>query len=89
MKFTLTKEEIKEVLEKYVKGMFTEEKEIILTLGSKVKTGVFATVEVLEKKEELTPKPPEKPQEEPTEEKKEEDSTEVVTTGSIFSRMTP
>lgn len=85
MKFTLTKEEIKEVLEKYVKGMFTEEKEIILTLGSKTKTGVFATVEVVEKKEEPTPKP----QEEPVEEKNEEDSTEVVTTGSIFSRMTP
>lgn len=85
MKFTLTKEEIKEVLEKYVSGMFTEKKEIILTLGSKVKTGVFATVEVLEKKEEPTPEPPK----EPVEEKKEEDSTEVVTTGSIFSRMNP
>lgn len=84
MKFTLTKEEIKEVLEKYVSGMFTEKKEIILTLGSKAKTGVFATVEVLEKKEEPIPKP----QEEPVEEKKEEVS-EVVTTGSIFSRMTP
>lgn len=84
MKFTLTKEEIKEVLEKYVSGMFTEKKEIILTLGSKAKTGVFATVEVLEKKEEPIPKP----QEEPTEEKKEE-VNEVVTTGSIFSRMTP
>lgn len=83
MKFTLTKEEIKEVLEKYVSNMFTEKKEIILTLGSKVKTGVFATVEVVEKKEEPIPKP----QEEPVEEKKEEDSTEVVTTGSIFSRM--
>ena len=85
MKFTLTKEEIKEVLEKYVNGMFTEKKEIILTLGSKAKTGVFATVEVLEKKEEPIPKPQEG---EPVEEKKEE-STEVVTTGSIFSRMTP
>lgn len=82
MKFTLTKEEIKEVLEKYVNGMFTEKKEIILTLGSKAKTGVFATVEVLEKKEEPIPKP----QEEPAEKDKEE-STEVVTTGSIFSRM--
>lgn len=89
MKFTLTKEEIKEVLEKYVSGMFTEKKEIILTLGSKVKTGVFATVEVVEKKEEPIPKPQEKPQEEPVEEKKEEDSPEVVTTGSIFSRMNP
>lgn len=85
MKFTLTKEEIKEVLEKYVNGMFTEKKEIILTLGSKVKTGVFATVEVVEKKEEPSPEP----QKEPTEEKKQEDSTEVVTTGSIFSRMNP
>lgn len=85
MKFTLTKEEIKEVLEKYVNGMFTEKKEIILTLGSKAKTGVFATVEVLEKKEEPIPKPQE---EEPVEKDKEE-STEVVTTGSIFSRMTP
>lgn len=85
MKFTLTKEEIKEVLEKYVNGMFTEKKEIILTLGSKVKTGVFATVEVVEKKEESTPEP----QKEPVEEKKEEDSPEVVTTGSIFSRMNP
>lgn len=85
MKFTLTKEEIKEVLEKYVNGMFTEKKEIILTLGSKAKTGVFATVEVVEKKEELTPKP----QEEPVEEKDKEEPTEVVTTGSIFSRMTP
>lgn len=85
MKFTLTKEEIKEVLEKYVSDMFTEKKEIILTLGSKVKTGVFATVEVVEKKEEPIPKP----QEEPVEEKKEEDSPEVVTTGSIFSRMNP
>lgn len=85
MKFTLTKEEIKEVLEKYVNGMFTEKKEIILTLGSKAKTGVFATVEVLEKKEEPIPKPQE---EEPVEKNKEE-STEVVTTGSIFSRMTP
>lgn len=84
MKFTLTKEEIKEVLEKYVNGMFTEKKEIILTLGSKAKTGVFATVEVLEKKEEPIPKP----QEESVEKDKEE-STEVVTTGSIFSRMTP
>lgn len=84
MKFTLTKEEITEVLEKYVNGMFTEKKEIILTLGSKAKTGVFATVEVLEKKEEPIPKP----QEEPVEKDKEE-STEVVTTGSIFSRMTP
>lgn len=82
MKFTLTKEEIQEVLEKYVNGMFTEKKEIILTLGSKAKTGVFATVEVLEKKEEPIPKP----QEEPVEENKEE-STEVVTTGSIFSRI--
>lgn len=82
MKFTLTKEEIKEVLEKYVNGMFTEKKEIILTLGSKAKTGVFATVEVLEKKEESIPKP----QEEPVEKNKEE-TTEVVTTGSIFSRM--
>lgn len=82
MKFTLTKEEIKEVLEKYVNGMFTEKKEIILTLGSKAKTGVFATVEVLEKKEEPTPKP----QEEPVEKDKEE-PPEVVTTGSIFSRM--
>lgn len=88
MKFTLTKEEIKEVLEKYVNGMFTEKKEIILTLGSKPKTGVFATVEVVEKKEEPIPKPQEKPQEEPTEEKKEE-VNEVVTTGSIFSRMNP
>lgn len=85
MKFTLTKEEIKEVLEKYVNGMFTEKKEIILTLGSKAKTGVFATVEVVEKKEE----PILKPQKEPIEEKKEEESTEVVTTGSIFSRMNP
>lgn len=85
MKFTLTKEEIKEVLEKYVNGMFTEKKEIILTLGSKVKTGVFATVEVVEKKEEPTPEP----QKEPVEEKKEEEPTEVVTTGSIFSRMNP
>lgn len=85
MKFTLTKEEIKEVLEKYVSNMFTEKKEIILTLGSKVKTGVFATVEVVEKKEEPTPEP----QKEPVEEKKEEESTEVVTTGSIFSRMNP
>lgn len=84
MKFTLTKEEIKEVLEKYVNGMFTEKKEIILTLGSKAKTGVFATVEVLEKKEEPIPKP----QEEPVEKDKEE-PPEVVTTGSIFSRMTP
>ena len=84
MKFTLTKEEIKEVLEKYVNGMFTEKKEIILTLGSKAKTGVFATVEVLEKKEESIPKP----QEEPVEKDKEE-PTEVVTTGSIFSRMSP
>lgn len=84
MKFTLTKEEIKEVLEKYVNGMFTEKKEIILTLGSKAKTGVFATVEVLEKKEEPIPKPQEEP-----EEKDKEESTEVVTTGSIFSRMTP
>ena len=84
MKFTLTKEEIKEVLEKYVNSMFTEKKEIILTLGSKAKTGVFATVEVLEKKEEPIPEP----QEEPTEEKKEE-VNEVVTTSSIFSRMTP
>lgn len=84
MKFTLTKEEITEVLEKYVNEMFTEKKEIILTLGSKAKTGVFATVEVLEKKEEPIPKP----QEEPVEENKEE-STEVVTTGSIFSRITP
>ena len=82
MKFTLTKEEIKEVLEKYVNGMFTEKKEIILTLGSKAKTGVFATVEVLEKKEEPIPKP----QEEPVEKDKEE-PPEVVTTGSIFSRM--
>lgn len=82
MKFTLTKEEIKEVLEKYVNGMFTEKKEIILTLGSKAKTGVFATVEVVEKKEEPIPEP----QEEPAEENKKE-STEVVTTGSIFSRM--
>ena len=84
MKFTLTKEEIKEVLEKYVNGMFTEKKEIILTLGSKAKTGVFATVEVLEKKEEPVPEP----QEEPVEKDKEEPS-EVVTTGSIFSRMNP
>lgn len=84
MKFTLTREEIKEVLEKYVSGMFTEKKEIILTLGSKAKTGVFATVEVLEKKEEPIPKP----QEEPVEKDKEE-PPEVVTTGSIFSRMTP
>lgn len=84
MKFTLTKEEIKEVLENYVNGMFTEKKEIILTLGSKAKTGVFATVEVLEKKEEPIPKPQEEP-----EEKDKEESTEVVTTGSIFSRMTP
>lgn len=84
MKFTLTKEEIKEVLEKYVNGMFTEKKEIILTLGSKAKTGVFATVEVLEKKEESIPKPQE---EEPAVEKDKEESTEVVTTGSIFSRM--
>lgn len=84
MKFTLTKEEIKEVLEKYVNGMFTEKKEIILTLGSKAKTGVFATVEVLEKKEEPIPEP----QEEPVEKDKEE-PPEVVTTGSIFSRMTP
>lgn len=83
MKFTLTKEEIKEVLEKYVNGMFTEKKEIILTLGSKAKTGVFATVEVLEKKEEPIPKPQE---EEPVEKDKEE-PPEVVTTGSIFSRM--
>lgn len=83
MKFTLTREEIKEVLEKYVSGMFTEKKEIILTLGSKAKTGVFATVEVLEKKEEPIPKP----QEEPVEKDKEE-PPEVVTTGSIFSRMT-
>lgn len=82
MKFTLTKEEIKEVLEKYVNGMFTEKKEIILTLGSKAKTGVFATVEVLEKKEEPIPEP----QEEPVEKDKEE-PPEVVTTGSIFSRM--
>ena len=82
MKFTLTKEEIKEVLEKYVNGMFTEKKEIILTLGSKAKTGVFATVEVLEKKEEPIPKPQEEP-----EEKDKEESSEVVTTGSIFSRM--
>lgn len=86
MKFTLTKEEIKEVLEKYVNGMFTEKKEIILTLGSKAKTGVFATVEVLEKKEESIPKPQE---EEPAVEKDKEEPTEVVTTGSIFSRMTP
>ena len=86
MKFTLTKEEIKEVLEKYVNGMFTEKKEIILTLGSKAKTGVFATVEVVEKKEEPTPKPQE---EEPVEEKDKEEPPEVVTTGSIFSRMTP
>lgn len=86
MKFTLTKEEIKEVLEKYVNGMFTEKKEIILTLGSKAKTGVFATVEVLEKKEESIPKPQE---EEPAVEKDKEETTEVVTTGSIFSRMTP
>ena len=85
MKFTLTKEEIKEVLEKYVNGMFTEKKEIILTLGSKAKTGVFATVEVLEKKEEPIPKP----QEEPAVEKDKEETTEVVTTGSIFSRMSP
>lgn len=85
MKFTLTKEEIKEVLEKYVSGMFTEKKEIILTLGSKAKTGIFATVEVVEKKEEPIPKPQE---EEPVEKDKEE-STEVVTTGSIFSRMNP
>lgn len=85
MKFTLTKEEIKEVLEKYVSGMFTEKKEIILTLGSKTKTGVFATVEVLEKKEEPVPEP----QEEPVEEKNEEKPSEVVTTGSIFSRMNP
>lgn len=85
MKFTLTKEEIKEVLEKYVNGMFTEKKEIILTLGSKVKTGVFATVEVVEKKEE----PISEPQKELVKEKKEEDSPEVVTTGSIFSRMNP
>lgn len=85
MKFTLTKEEIKEVLEKYVSGMFTEKKEIILTLSSKTKTGVFATVEVLEKKEEPVPEP----QEEPAEEKNEEKSSEVVTTGSIFSRMNP
>lgn len=84
MKFTLTKEEIIEVLEKYVNGMFTEKKEIILTLGSKAKTGVFATVEVLEKKEEPIPKPQEE-----LVEKDKEDSTEVVTTGSIFSRMTP
>lgn len=84
MKFTLTKEEIKEVLEKYVNGMFTEKKEIILTLGSKAKTGVFATVEVLEKKEESIPKPHE---EEPAVEKDKEETTEVVTTGSIFSRM--
>lgn len=84
MKFTLTKEEIKEVLENYVNGMFTEKKEIILTLGSKAKTGVFATIEVLEKKEEPIPKPQEEP-----EEKDKEESTEVVTTGSIFSRMTP
>lgn len=86
MKFTLTKEEIKEVLEKYVNGMFTEKKEIILTLGSKAKTGVFATVEVLEKKEESISKPQE---EEPAVEKDKEETTEVVTTGSIFSRMTP
>lgn len=86
MKFTLTKEEIKEVLEKYVSGMFTEKKEIILTLGSKAKTGVFATVEVVEKKEEPIPKPQE--EKEPIEKDKEE-STEVVTTGSIFSRMNP
>lgn len=85
MKFTLTKEEIKEVLEKYVNSMFTEKKEIILTLGSKAKTGVFATVEVVEKKEEPIPKPQE---EEPVEKDKEE-PPEVVTTGSIFSRMTP
>ena len=85
MKFTLTKEEIKEVLEKYVNGMFTEKKEIILTLGSKAKTGVFATVEVVEKKEEPIPKPQE---EEPVEKDKEE-PPEVVTTGSIFSRMNP
>lgn len=84
MKFTLTKEEIKEVLEKYVNSMFTEKKEIILTLGSKAKTGVFATVEVVEKKEESIPKPQEEP-----EEKDKEESTEVVTTSSIFSRMTP
>ena len=86
MKFTLTKEEIKEVLEKYVSGMFTEKKEIILTLGSKAKTGVFATVEVVEKKEEPIPKPQE---EKEKKEKDKEESTEVVTTGSIFSRMTP
>lgn len=86
MKFTLTKEEIKEVLEKYVNGMFTEKKEIILTLGSKAKTGVFATVEVLEKKEESIPKPQE---EEPAVEKDKEETTEVVTTSSIFSRMSP
>lgn len=85
MKFTLTKEEIKEVLEKYVNSMFTEKKEIILTLGSKAKTGVFATVEVVEKKEESIPKPQE---EEPVEKDKEE-PPEVVTTGSIFSRMNP
>lgn len=84
MKFTLTKEEIKEVLEKYVNGMFTEKKEIILTLGSKAKTGVFATVEVVEKKEEPIPKPQEEP-----EEKDKEEPTEVVTTSSIFSRMNP
>lgn len=87
MKFTLTKEEIKEVLEKYVNSMFTEKKEIILTLGSKAKTGVFATVEVVEKKEESIPKPQE--EEEPVVEKDKEESTEVVTTGSIFSRMNP
>lgn len=46
MQFTLNKEEITDLIHEHVKGLFKGDNEIVISLNTKAKTGIYANISV-------------------------------------------
>lgn len=46
MQFTLNKEEITDLIHEHVKGLFKGDNEIVISLSTKAKTGIYANITV-------------------------------------------
>lgn len=107
MQFTLSKNEIIDVLHKYVDGLFHDSSNVSIELFTKPKSGISATITVspankvpvdisptVEEKKEVEPVKEPKKSPPPLEtfivqenEPEEENNENVVTSGSLFSKI--
>lgn len=84
MQFTLSKEEITDLIHEHVKGLFNGDNEIIISLGTKAKSGIYANISVQHTK---TVAKPVKPLSElPVETVEEQVSEESTVTKPLFTK---